>query len=798
MKPVSKLEALHRPQWFKKHKEKGKEKEARQRGQEPQLLRMAAFAITLASMSLGMSLLPVFPQPLPILIAFLIAFVTYKSPKFGMPIGAPLIALGLLYHLSALNFIVALGDTFVRGLVVFMFLFLFTALPLVFHGYRDAIAINLGIIAAILLFSGGTYYLAVPLILTSAVFFKKKAVLSAVFYGLISVPLMVMQYLNYFSQIERPDWWVEPGSSPPIYVPLTHVFEGMQESMAQFRLYDTSKIVWSITGQITDSPPLAEHTVGEALSHYLDSLPGIALFIVMVFGLVLFIGLLARMLFEKTPELPGERLLPMVTAVTATALFFVFLIGLQGALAFRADVNGTQMVIGTFATVLFTAPALLVNTAPKKRATTEMIIAKAQELLGKLQVFEGSLNTVKSNIPVPVSAIEGKMLVVKDRLNDIISKTSTSYYDLSESDEVFDELDKDLTNQLNELTTDLDVAVSEYQIYVNGEYAAWTGKLRGMGLEVKTAAKTDFQIGMPIEDKVNQIKEVLEDGQRVSAESVQVVVQVYSVIRSLYDPSLPEKSQAIEFAQQKLREEPAPWLAMEALFTALNNWRKQYGAEISKSVQYLQDSLTAIASLNAQSERLLPVLGGNYVKVMDDAKKAAEIRIIIEKNSLNVTNVITIKDVFQSSLTIAKDVVSILYSELKSTEEAIQNLLPDKDYLWEKNISLMERLSSAVSLFSDESQYGVNKVLENMPKSLSNLGECVDTLDLYNERLELLLNYPIAAMTIESLSKQKKQVSARDLPFESRFAQEYLKLFYSESYSRFVFDESNLALMRRE
>jgi hypothetical protein len=415
-----KKRSLHGPDWFKKLGRKGKEKKIKQRTEEPQLLRIGVFAITLLSMSLGMSILPVFPQPLPILIAFLVAFATYKSPKFGMPIGAPLIALGLLYHLAALNFIVALGEPYVRELVVFIFLFLFTALPLLFRSYKDAIAINLGIIAAIMLFSGGTYYLAVPLILTSAVFFKKKAALSAVFYGMIAAPLMVVQYLNFFSQIERPDWWVEAGTSPPIYVPLTKVFEGVQTSMAQFRLYDTSQIVWSITGQFSGNPPLADHTIGEALSHYLDSLPGIALFIVMVFGLVLFIGLLARTFLEKTPELPGERLLPMLTAVVATALFFIFLMGLQGALAFRADVNGTEMLIGTFATVLFTSPALLINTAPKKRATTEMILAKAKELLGKLQVFEGSLETVKSNIPVPVSAIEGKMLVVKDRLNEIV------------------------------------------------------------------------------------------------------------------------------------------------------------------------------------------------------------------------------------------------------------------------------------------------------------------------------------------------------------------------------------------
>jgi fatty acid desaturase len=93
--------------------------------------------------------------------------------------------------------------------VVFAFLFIFTALPILFHRYKDAIAINLGIIAAVLLFFNQTYYLAAPLIATSAVFFKKKAVITALLYGLISVPLMMMQYLEYITLIPREDWWVE-------------------------------------------------------------------------------------------------------------------------------------------------------------------------------------------------------------------------------------------------------------------------------------------------------------------------------------------------------------------------------------------------------------------------------------------------------------------------------------------------------------------------------------------------------------------------------------------------------------
>jgi hypothetical protein len=795
--PSKKLGGLHTPDWFRKRRQKAKESKVRERVLEPSPIRLGAFALTLVSMVSGMSLLPIFPQPLPVIIALLVAFVTYKRPLFGMPIGTPLIALGLLYHLSSLDFIVMLGEPYVREIVVFAFIFLFTALPILFRRHKDAIAINLGIIAAISLFFNQTYYLAIPLIATSAVFFKKKAILSALFYGLISMPLLMMQYLDYIWQIPREDWWVEAGSSPPIYVPLTQVFRGLAESMTQFRLYDTSKIVWSITGQITGTPVPAEHTLGEVLSHYLDSIPGIALFIVMVLGLAMFVGYAVRIFLAKTPELPSEKLLPTFTAVVATSLFFVLLAGLQNALAFRADINGTQIAIGTLATILFTAPALLINIEPKKRATTEMILTKARELLGKLKVFEDALGNVKTNIPIPISSIEGKMLVTKDRLNDIVGKTSTSYYDISESDKVFDELDKDISKQISELTIELDTSVSEYQIHVNGEYSTWTGKLKDMGLEVRTAAKLDTQKDSPLENKVEAIKGVLEDGRRFASEADREVEKVYGVLRSLYDPTLPKEGYTTTFALQKLEENAAPWISMQALFTSLNNWRKQYGAEISASVQNLEDSLASIASLSTKREKLQSILEDNFSILMADAKKAEDIKINIENKAPKVTNVLMIREVFESSSVIAKEVISIFYKELKNKEEAIEKLLPTRDYLWERNVGLMEQMTSATDMFSYDSEIGMNKALENLPKALSHLEECVETLVTYNEKKELLLNYPIAAKAIADLARHKKQILAQDLPFEHRFAEEYLKLFCSSNYGEFRFDASNLSLMKR-
>jgi hypothetical protein len=297
--------------------------------------------------------------------------------------------------------------------------------------------------------------------------------------------------------------------------------------------------------------------------------------------------------------------------------------------------------------------------------------------------------------------------------------------------------------------------------------------------------------------RIGQIKEVLEGGRLLANDVIPVAEQIYDIIRSLCDPNLPEENQSIAFAKQKLGEKTAPWIAADALLISLINWKKQYGAEISKSVESLQNSLTPIANLGTQSERLLPILGGNYSKLVDHAKTAEGIKIGIEKKPVNIMSVIVIRDALQSLLSIARDVLSILYEELKTKEELIESLLPTKDYLWEKNVTLRTRMASAMEIIFDSSKYELKQVMENLSKSLSYLDECVGTIVTYNEKEELLLNYPAAKTAIEDLFRQKERVSAQDLPFEPKYAEEYLRLFYSEKYREFAFDDANMLLMRR-
>jgi hypothetical protein len=148
-------------------------------------------------------------------------------------------------------------------------------------------------------------------------------------------------------------------------------------------------------------------------------------------------------------------------------------------------------------------------------------------------------------------------------------------------------------------------------------------------------------------------------------------------------------------------------------------------------------------------------------------------------------------------LNIAKDVLVILNEELLNKEKAIESLLPKTDFLWEKNITLKERMALAVETVTDPSKYGLKQTLENLPRFLANLDECVATIAVYHERKELLLNYPKAETAIENQLGEKGQVSARDLPFEPRYSEEFLRLFYSHRYPKFSFDEENMVLAKK-
>ena len=764
---------------------------------------MFTFVVTLIAMALGMSYLPLFPQPLPILLAVLVAFATYQKPRFGMPVGGAILGLGLMFHLAQLYFISFLGDTPVRVVFIVVWMTLFVVMPLMFNRYKSALAVDFGILAFVILFFAPAYFMAIPLILASAVFFKKYVGLTVVYYVLLSVPLQLMQYYQYtVMAIERSDWWVEVGSAPPVFVSLSNIAGDLTSSMNQFRLYDTSKVIYDIAGQTTWTPDWAGRTIKDALTQYVDSIPGILMFVVIVAGLALALIFFGRMLVKEGLVGNGDRLFPCFTATIAAALFFILLDALQTPLAFTAEVGPVAMVLGILGTALLTLPVLFMDYTPKNRATNQQITEKAQTLLNKVLGFEDQLENVKANIPVIVSSPEGKTLVLKDSIQDILKRASLKEFQQQELDDKYNELDK-LGKDNEALEAELNTILGEYQIFSSCEFANWIGKLKAAGLDVKTTVKVEYQKEMPLEQRIEAIKQVIVAGRELVKEVSSIAEPIYGIIRPLYDPALPAKSYAVEFAADKIAKKEAPWIAVEALFNALNNWKRQYGLDIQATMKYLQNSLKPIARLSNQSEVLPSVFGDNTSKVLGYAKNAEGMRLIAEKRAekdedkIDLQDVVALKEDVEGFIAMSNDILSMLYTGMVSDEETIDRLLPTKDYLWEKNGSLRERLEQATGMLSNPSQYKINEIMANLPKYLGYIDESVQTLALYAERKEFLLNYPLAEAAINEQLKVKEKLLPSDLPFQPRFAAEYLRLYYATRYGEYMYDKETFVLTKR-
>jgi hypothetical protein len=726
-----------------------------------------------------------------------------------MPVGSIIIGIGLLYHLSvfnaddpvnSINFIALIGEPVYRFAFAGVLMGLFVALPIIFYRYRHAIAIDFGILAAMSLASNQTYFLAIPLILTAVVFYKKDAVVAAVYYGLITIPLMIVEYFKfYIAQTTAVEWWKAPGSAPPLFEPLTKTFNLLQSTtMGSFRLFNANQLTDTITYQFlpTTNPDIVGKTMRSAIIQYRDSFPGILLFVVIIVGVVLALMVFGVGFVKKTNIAYGDRVLTSLVATVATALFFVLLGSLQAPLAYTATVDGTATALATLATLAFTLPISLINYQPKKNATADMITEKANELMVTLQAFETQLNIVKTSIPVNVSATDVKMMLLKDKLNDIQNKISKGFYEPSEMDKIFNELDKSISVEIDGLISELNAILSEYQIFVNTEYASWLGRLKDdIGLEFKASMKPHYEADLPLEERIQSIQEVLDAGRVLAVDVIQVVNPIYEIITVLYDPSLPKDSEAVAYSKMKL-DEKAPWQAVEALYVALNNWRKQYGDEIAKSTEYLKNSLKPIIDLPLQSGSLGPVLGDKMPMILGDAKKASLIKDTSEKKQLNVLNLLTIEYLLDGVLDISKDVFSILNEALNNQEKDIVEMLPTSNYLWEKNATLNERMTEALTVLSSP-RSKVNEIMENLPKFEGYINECIQTLTLYNERRELLLNYPMARIAIEDQLKQKTRLTTADLPFETKYSAEYLRLYYLEKYSEFDFDKHNVWLTKK-
>ncbi|MHA1552412.1 MAG: hypothetical protein ACTSQC_10770, partial [Candidatus Heimdallarchaeaceae archaeon] len=447
-------------------------------------LRVLTFVVTFIGMALGLSLIPFFAQPVPLIFAFLVSFAAFMNhARSGMALGSLVVGLGLVYQMSRIDLISQISPVpLYRTFIIIVIPALFFIFPIIFYRFEDSIAISLGIIAATLLLFVDVYYFAIPLILVVAVLYKKtKLGLTVTYYLLISLPLQIMQYLDHVLGLTNTGWWEDPAFAPFIYVPAEDVLRGMQESMFQFRILEANKVLETISGQVTfaEYNPI-QQAINGVCARYADSLPGIILLLVIIIGLVSATAIFTRDFVSKRPKTYSKLMVSVMTSAVATGLFFLIIIVLQTPLAFRVEVN------------------------------IELVLEKAHELRRvRLQVLDWSLNKVKISIPLDVGSIERRTQVTKERLDDIIKKVETNFYNLDELNQKFDEVDNDIRIEIEKLMADLDFSLLQYHRFVFGECSTWIQEFNEIGFEVRTSIKSDFQKDIALEIRLGLIRDLL-------------------------------------------------------------------------------------------------------------------------------------------------------------------------------------------------------------------------------------------------------------------------------------------------
>jgi len=155
--------------------------------------------ITTVSLTLSFTLIPLFPSPLPIIVAFIVAYAVYRDPPIGAFLGSMIILLGLFYHLSRIGFFELFPGPWIRLLIMVILVLPFVIIPTTLTSNISIIAMDIGIIAVSLLFFKETFYLAVPLILIFATIYNRRGiVVTFSYYAFISLPLQIMHYLKIY------------------------------------------------------------------------------------------------------------------------------------------------------------------------------------------------------------------------------------------------------------------------------------------------------------------------------------------------------------------------------------------------------------------------------------------------------------------------------------------------------------------------------------------------------------------------------------------------------------------------
>jgi len=868
--------------------------------------KLVTFIINMVSMAIGFILIPLLPMPLPYIVAFLVAYATYKEKTYGMITGSLLISLGLVYHLSRIGFFQIFQGPIVKVLILTFLIAPFVVCPAVISNNLHIIAIDMGIIAVALLFFESSFYLAIPLILVFATIYKGRGIaFTFIYYAFISIPLQVIQYLKTFQE----------GVFPPLYTPLSLIYHDIQGSLSYINLDELGKIFNSISEifisrgferYVTEVPDyIVEHfsaylatdyveyirsieiplssapwyvidsfmefvstyiptyansvlpryvnstlpsfmtqnlysdvyaalpSVGtgvlrleverlfpqyvnhvfqtyfrEATGQLLNSVPGIIFFLVIMVGFISAITLLNMNMPDPIKEsvIPGKYvdfviyLLPIFVAAVTNLIFFISIDKLQQPLAFQATVNQSIMLSSTAFTILFSAPLsfskYLFDLREVKEVRSVSLLVECDYQGEKIERLIRLVNRMRTPIPDNFIDLKTRMLIALDEVKEIKANTERAK-ELKEVDANIRRIYNGLKDEVESFETRLDVALRDYYIKTKFEYLEAAGEIIGLGLDVDPPVLPEMEFDAPLEEKLDHIEGVIEAGRVLVEKLIDTSDKIYEIISSLFEPSLPKDSATLMISKEKI-DEDEPWVIIDAILVSLKNWEKQYSADIVNATRPINDSVETVVQLSRRRSSLSSLLGEKYEEISELAARVEARNFSAGDENLRVLKVILIRDTILNTVDVVGKIIGILYYHIKDLEFNINLLLPREDYEWNRNLTLTERMSQSLEVINNYEQYRIDELISHLYRVLSYIDEAVDTIEYYNERKEMLLNYPVFQKKITRIIEDKGEVKLDELGVSEKYGREYLKMYLRTTYSPLMLEETADSLRRSQ
>ncbi|MEM3069385.1 MAG: hypothetical protein QW638_00590 [Candidatus Bathyarchaeia archaeon] len=768
------------------------------------LIKIFTFSVSFAALSMGLSFIPLLPQPIPLIISFIISFLILNNRREGMIIGSFLIGLGLIYHMSRINLILILGSTETKLLFLSILIVFFLFTPIIAKIYEDIIAISVGIIAASMLFFNQTYFFAIPLIIVFAGIYKKQRIwLTLSYYAVISIPIQIMQYIKYIYNEEY-------HTPPPLYVPLLEIFNDIQESMKKISINEISRVLEIIAGQFKSRTDSSLRFMINAISEYLNSFPGVIFFLIIMFSLVSItayiisnsLKIIESMEITKKYSKFLEIFFSVITVTIITTLFYIFLIILQEPLSYMAEINIFNMMMGIIGTFITTIPISFINyemkisTIIEKRS--EIIRRKSEKFIENLKDFNELMRKISNNIPIKIDSLISEAASIKEKLVDILDNIEYGVYGLNELERKILAIDTEINDEVLNLYKKLNTLLNEYYRNESYEFNTLLDNYKKIGIEINDEIFINYKDDEEIEAKIEKIRMILNKEWKLTEKITGTYEKIYNILRNYYDPSLPEENSTLTIAKQKIQERQFPCVILEAIYISINNLETQYSKEITNTLNRLIELMGSTKKIYTNNEKSKILCNEINDRLIAIEKKVNNLKEILEENVFKITKIIEVNEIVNDYIKVYKEIFQIIYDEITLKENHIEKLAINEGIKFIKNDQVKDKIIYILEILRKLPIYNINETITNLEKFLMQVDECFEIIFNYNETEEILLNYEISESIMKKLLKEKGLIKINELPFKEEIARKYMEI-YSEKHKKDVlYDSEKLIIYRRD